>query len=165
MGAELLALGFGVLLGLLALGELTGWPFSRSPLTQQLSKLTGSTASLEGNLRVQLLFRPGIAIERLTLGSRSEMKVQHLLQAEGFVVRWRWSDLWRTRQGTPLRLKRLEANQIDAHLVRLANGDASWAADQADAPRQEKSTELPKLKRLCCVLVTSFTVTRCSILR
>ncbi len=145
---RIVGLGAGVLLGLLALGELTGWPFLRSPLTQQLSKLTGSTASLEGDFRVQLLFRPGIAIERLTLGSRSEMKVPHLLQAEGFVVRWRWSDLWRTRQGTPLRLKRLEANQIDAHLVRLANGDASWATAQAKATSQENSTELPQIETL-----------------
>lgn len=137
-----------VLLGLVALGELTGWPFLRLPLAQQLSKFTGSTASLEGNFRVQLLFRPGIAVDRVTLGSRSEMKVPHLLQAEGFVVRWRWSDLWFTSQGKPLRLKRLEANQIDAHLVRLANGNASWAAAQANPQSKEKSTELPQIETL-----------------
>ena len=145
---RLLGLSTGVVLGLVALGELAGWPFLRAPLVQQLSKFTGSTASLEGDFRVQLLFRPGIAVDRVTLGSRSEIKVPHLLQAEGFVMRWRWSDVWRLSQGAPLRLKRLEANQIDAHLVRLANGDASWSAEQPNAQSKDKSTALPQIETL-----------------
>lgn len=138
------------LLGLLALGELTGWPFLRTPLAQQVSKLTGSPVSLEGGFRAQLLFRPGIAVDRVTVGSGSAVEVPHLLQAEGFKVRWRWSDLWHSRQGAPLRLKRLEADKIDAHLVRLANGDASWAParPRAEADRDAPPAELPQIETL-----------------
>lgn len=135
-------------LGLMALGELAGWPFLRTPLAQQLSKLTGSTVSLEGHFRVHLLIRPGITVDRITVGSGPAVKVPHLLQADGFVVRWRWSDLWRIRQGAPLRLKRLEADRIDAHLVRLANGDASWAPVRPTPVGDSSRSELPQIETL-----------------
>jgi len=143
-----LAVATAVLLGAIALGELAGWPFLRTPLAQQVAKFTGSTVSLEGRFRAQLLFQPGIAVERVTLGSGSEVKVPHLLQAEGFVVRWRWRDLWRSRQGDPLRLKRLEADQIDAHLVRLANGKSSWALSRPTAKANPGSSDLPQIETL-----------------
>jgi uncharacterized protein involved in outer membrane biogenesis len=137
-----------VLLGLLVLGELAGWPFLRAPLEQQMAKRTGSPVALEGRFRVQLLIQPGIAVERVTLGSGSAVAVPHLLQAEGFVVRWRWSDLWRSRQGAPLRLKRLEADQIDAHLVRLADGNASWSRARPEAGEKDAPAELPQIDTL-----------------
>lgn len=143
-----------VLLGLLALGDLAGWPFLRTPLAQQLSKLTGYPVSLEGHFRAQLLVQPGLRVERVTVGSGSEVAVPHLLQAEGLNLRWRWSDLWHSRQGAPLRFKRLQADQIDAHLVRLANGNASWAIARAEphenAESREKNTatELPQIDTL-----------------
>jgi len=142
--------GFTVvaLLGLLALGELAGWPFLRAPLAQQLSKLTGSPVSLEGGFRTQLLIQPGISVDRITVGSGSAVEVPHLLQAEGLKVRWRWSDLWQRRQGAPLKIKRLEADQIDAHLVQLANGDASWAPARAETDRDAAPAELPQIETL-----------------
>jgi uncharacterized protein involved in outer membrane biogenesis len=137
-----------VLLGLLAAGELAGWPFLRAPLAQQLSKVTGAPVSLEGGFRAHLLIQPGIAVERVTVGSGSAVEVPHLLQAEGFKVRWRWIDLWHSRQGAPLKLKRLEADQIEAHLVRLANGDASWAPARIETDRNASPTELPQIETL-----------------
>ncbi len=145
---RILGVTVAVLVGAIALGEVAGWPFLRGPIAQQLSKLTGATADLEGNFRVQLLVRPGIAVDRVTLGTSPEMKVPHLMQAEGLAVQWRWGDLWRTRQGAPLRLKRLEADQIDAHLVRLANGNASWTPERPSKKADAASTELPQIDTL-----------------
>lgn len=137
-----------VLLGLVALGELAGWPFLRAPLAQQLSKLTGSSVSLQGDFRAQLLIQPGVAVDSVTMGSASAVEVPHLLQAEGFLVQWRWSDLWRSRQGAQLRLKRVEADKIDAHLVRLANGNASWARARSESDVEDSATELPQIETL-----------------
>lgn len=137
-----------VLLGLLALGELTGWPFLRSTLSQQLSKLTGSPVVLDGGFRAQLLIHPGISVDRITVGSSSDVKVPHLLHAEGFVVRWRWRDLWQSRQGVPLHFKLLQADQIDAHLVRLANGDASWLTERPTPKADTSSSDLPQIETL-----------------
>ncbi len=137
-----------VLLGAITLGELSGWPFLRVPLEQQLNRLTGAPTSLQGVFRLQLLIQPGIAVDSITVGSGSEVKVPHLLQAEGFVVRWRWSDLWRSSQGAPLRFKRLEADQLDAHLVRLANGKTSWTLVRPTSDGDAGSTELPTVETL-----------------
>ena len=144
------AIAVAALLGLLALGELAGWPFLRAPMAQQLSKVTGSPVSLEGRFRVQLLFNPGIAVERITVGSAA-VAVPHLLQAEGFQVQWHLRDLWHSRQGAPLQLRRLEADQIDAHLVRLANGNTSWAPARPQTNRDTTNTTptaLPHIETL-----------------
>jgi uncharacterized protein involved in outer membrane biogenesis len=137
-----------VLLGLVALGEVAGWPFLRTPLAQQLAKTTGSNVSLEGKFRAQLVVQPGIAVERVTLGSGSGVDVPHLLQADGLVVRWRWMDLWRSSQGAPLKLKRLEANQIDAHVVRLSNGNTSWGPSRAKADGSASPSDPPQIETL-----------------
>ena len=136
-----------VFLGAVALGELAGWPFLRTPLANQIAQVTGSTVALEGKFRAQLVVRPGVAVERVTLGGAAGVEVPHLLQAEGLVVRWRWLDLWRSSQGAPLKLKRLEADQIDAHLVRLANGNTSWALARAEAAG-DTSTKPPQIETL-----------------
>ncbi len=142
------AITAAVLLGVVALGELVGWPFLRTPLARQIAQVTGSTVALEGKFRAQLVVRPGVAVERVTLGGAAGVEVPHLLQAQGLVVRWRWIDLWRSRQGAPFKLKRLEADQINAHLVRLANGNTSWARAHSEATGDTSSTEPPQIETL-----------------
>lgn len=142
-------MGAAVLLGAFALGELAGWPFLHGPLAQQIARLTGAPVTLEGPFRAQLLVDPGIAVESVTIGAGPAVDVPHLLQAERLVIRWRWHDLWRARLGGTLRLKVLQADQIDAHLVRLANGDSSWALARSQS--QNKATgaaELPQIEHL-----------------
>ena len=143
----MIAAGAALLLALVALGELAGWPFLRKPLAHQLSQATGNSVQFEGRFRTQLLFRPGVSVEHATLGAGSAVEVPHLLQADGLDVRWRWADLWRSRQGASLRLKSLSADRIDAHLVRLANGDASWATAKPTA-EQDAASELPQIDTL-----------------
>ncbi len=145
---RVLGVTVAVLVGTLALGEIAGWPFLRTPLARQLSKLIGSTVSLDGDFRAQLLLQPGIAVTRITVGSASAVQVPHLLQADGFFVRWRWTDLWHSGQGAPLRLKLLEADQIHAHLVRLENGEASWAIAKPKTDTSAASSNLPQVEIL-----------------
>ncbi len=137
-----------VLLIAVAIGEIAGWPFLRVPLAQQIAARTGATVALDGRFRVQLLINPGMAVESVTIGPSSAIDVPHLLQADGFVVGWRWLDLLRARSGGALRLKRLEAEQIDAHLIRLANGDNSWAPPQSQARGEASVTALPQIESL-----------------
>lgn len=137
-----------LLLGLVVLGELSGWPFLRIQFAHQLSKLTASTVSLDGNFRAQLLIQPGIAVERVSVGSNPEVKVPHFLQAERLVVLWSWRDLWRSSQGEPLRLKHLEADQIDVYLVRLTNGNTSWAPARSESAGNDASRELSQVETL-----------------
>ena len=143
-----ISITFGLLVVLVVLLELAGWPFLRAPLAQQLSKRTGTPVTLGGDFRLQLLLQPGLTVDDVTIGSAAEMKVPHLLEAKGFVAQWRWSDVWRASKGATLRLKYLGADQIDAHLVRLANGSANWALARSDAKAENKASSPPQIDTL-----------------
>lgn len=137
------------LAGALALGELAGWPFLRSPLTQQLTQATGVPVQLDGRFRVRLIFAPQLSAERVTVGPGGSVDVPHLLQAQGLVLQWRWGDVWRASRGQPLHIKALQADAVDAHLVRLASGAASWQLGAAERPAIPASpAQLPTFDRL-----------------
>ena len=110
----------------LAAAEASGWPFLRGPLERNLQRLAGVTAKVDGDFRVQLFWQPGLTAQRLTIGPADGVAAPHLLQADAVALRWRWADLWRFRQGDALRIQSLTAQHIDAHLLRLADGRATW---------------------------------------
>ena len=143
-----LGIAIAVVLGALALGELAGWPFLRAPLQQLLEKRSAATVALEGRFRAHLFINPGIAVERATIGPLASVDVPYLFRAEGLVLKWRWVDLWRARDGSTLRFKSLQADLIDAHLVRLSNGDMSWAADRSESGGKMKYAEPPQFEHL-----------------
>ncbi|WP_168708632.1 AsmA family protein [Hydrogenophaga sp. PAMC20947] len=140
----------GALVGVVALGELTGWPFLREPLEQQIHNRTGVDIQLDGRFRTRLLVSPMMSVEQITLGAGGGVDVPHLLKANNLVVQWRWGDLWRARQGAALRVKSLQADRIDAHAVRLKSGAASWdiVPRNTDAPPQTEPAPLPEIERL-----------------
>ena len=73
-----------------------------------------------------MFWQPGLAAARLVVGPADGIEAPHLLAADGVTLRWRWADLWRFRQGAALHIKSLEAQHVDARLLRLADGRASW---------------------------------------
>ena len=142
----------GVLLGSLALGELMGWPFLKEPLARQIEQRTGLSVQFDGQFRTRLILAPQLSAERVTVGATALVDVPHLLQAEGLVLEWRWVDLWRASHGRSLRIKSLQADTVDAHLVRLKNGAASWQLTPGPAPESDATTSAlpapPELDRL-----------------
>jgi AsmA family protein len=121
-----LAVGIGTVVGALAIGELSGWPFLRAPVESRLNQMFAVPVTLEGRFRTRLIVNPHLAVERITVGAGGGVEVPHLLQARNFDVRWRWTDLWRARQGKTLRIRSLQASHIDVHAVRHSSGEASW---------------------------------------
>ena len=115
-----------ITIALLAAAEASGWPFLRGPLERNLQRLAGVSVKVDGDFRVHLLWNPGLSADRLTLGPAEGVAAPHLLQADAVALRWRWGDLWRFRQGDGLRVQSLTAKHIDAHLLRLADGRATW---------------------------------------
>ena len=132
--------------------EASGWPFLRRPLQDALARATGVPVLLEGRFHTRLLWRPRLQVEHLRLGAGADVPVPHLLDARTVDLAWRWRDLWRWRQGEPLRVQSLQAGALDAHLVRLADGRASWqlGRDRARVPNESRrpADELPRLGRL-----------------
>ncbi|AOW12694.1 hypothetical protein LPB72_16890 [Hydrogenophaga crassostreae] len=150
-GRKALIVG-SVVVGAVALGELTGWPFLRDPLEQQIQSRTGMDITLDGRYRTRLLVSPMMSVERITLGAGGGVVVPHLLKANNLAVQWRWSDVWRASKGETLRVKSLQADRIDAHAVRLKSGAASWDILPGDpeepTPPKAEPAPLPEIERL-----------------
>ncbi len=131
--AALLVLGVVV-------GELAGWPFLRQPLANRMSQMAGVPVQLDGRFSTRLVFSPQMRVEHLNVGAGGGVQVPHLVDARNLHLAWRWGDVWRWRQGEPLRIQRLEAGALDARLVRNAEGRASWqiGGDRTAKPKDEQ---------------------------
>jgi uncharacterized protein involved in outer membrane biogenesis len=124
-----------LLFSALLLAEWAGWPFLRSPLQQQLQKTLRVPVSLQGPFRLQLLWRPSLAIGKIQLDAAPGVGVERLLDAEALLVRWQWRELWSHQNGQPWLLREVSARRLQARLVRLADGRNSWSASPS-APRE-----------------------------
>jgi AsmA family protein len=139
-----------VIIAAIAAGEVMGWPFLRQPLQDAATRSAAVPIVLDGPLRVHFLFRPRLSIEHLSIAPGGGAQVPHLLDARGVELSWRWADVWRWRQGAPLRVQALHAAQLEAWLVRGADGRASWQLgrpDAARAPTQDTQTALAGVPR------------------
>ena len=127
------ALGGAMLVVLAVLaGERNGWPFLQTPVQNAMSRAAGVPVTLDGAFRTQLLWQPSLNIERLLIAPGGGASVPHLLDARQVKLTWRWGDVWRWRGGEVLRVQALEAETLDAHLVRGKDGRASWQLGRAD---------------------------------
>ena len=128
--------------GLLALGvlvgEMSGWPVLRQPMENAMSKGAGVPVVLQGDVKLHLVWRPRLMVDRLQIASDERFKVPHLLDAQGVSLAWTWGDVWRWRQGERLRVHSLQADELDAQLVRLKDGSANW---RLGAPKPEDETD------------------------
>lgn len=134
----LTALALGVLWG-----ELSGWPLLHRPLETAASRGVGVPVQLQGRVRTHLLWRPRLEVEHLHIGSDARFGAPHLLDARQVSLAWHWGDLWRWQRGERLLLQRLQADQLDAHLMRLAGGDANWQLGVQDEPPRTEETSDP----------------------
>ncbi len=122
-------------------GEVMGWPFLRQPLQQAVARGSGVPVDLQGRFRLHLLWRPRLEVEQLRVAAVDGFQVPYLVDAQGVSLAWRWRDLWRWRHGEALRVQKLQALALKAHLVRAADGRATW---QLGAPRQPRPTDEEK---------------------
>ena len=134
-----------LLLGV-AIGELSGWPFLRQPLAGVLTRAAGVPVLLDGHFRTRLVWRPQMTVQHLNVGAAGGVAVPHLVDARNIEVGWGWGDVWRWhRHGEPLRLQRLRATALDAHLVRIDRDRASWQIGrQQQQPERDLSDTLPR---------------------
>jgi len=115
-----------LLLLALAAAEHAGWPFLRQPVQNAASRAAGVAVQMNGAFRLRLLGRPGLQVEHLHIAPAHNLELPHLLDSRQVALEWRWRDIWHWRRGEPLRLQRLQADTLDARLLRLADGRASW---------------------------------------
>lgn len=136
----------GGLVAVLALGvvwgELSGWPVLRQPIENAASRGVGVPVQMQGRVRTHLLWRPRLEVEHLRIASDARFGAPHLLDARHISLGWHWGDIWRWQRGDRLLLQRLQADQLDAHLMRIAGGDANWQLGNRDEkPRTEEEQD------------------------
>ncbi len=110
-------------------------------------RASGVPVVLGGDFSLQLFGAPTLTVGQLKVGAASGLAVPHLLDAQGVSMTWDWRSVWRWVAGTTLRLERLHARTLDAHLARLPDGRASWAlgppgtaADAGGQPTPQRGT-------------------------
>ena len=127
----------GLLVALIVVGEVAGWPFLRQPLERAMARGANVPVQLQGAVKLHLIWRPRLEVEHLHIASDPRFKAPHLLDAQRVTLAWRWGDVWRWRRGDTLHLQALRADVLDAHLVRSADGAANWRLGAKEAPPEK----------------------------
>lgn len=124
-GAALAAALLLAIAAALALAEGAGWPGIGRVVHSMLTRASGS-AVVADDCRARLLFGRWLTCNRITIGA------EPWLDANQVRVQLRWADLWRAWRGEGLRLRSLEAQALQLHLRRDAQGRANWRRPGAD---------------------------------
>jgi uncharacterized protein involved in outer membrane biogenesis len=137
-------IGALVLLALLAgvaIEEWLGWPFLAAPLQRVLSDKLDRPVRISANsdlntnahrasspkgFHVHFLGGVRLYAPQLEIAAPTWSASPHLLLARDIALELRYTDLWRAYRGQPLRIKSLQADFLDAHLEREADGRATW---------------------------------------
>jgi len=123
-------------------GESSGWPVLRQPIENAASRGVGVPVQMQGRVRTHLLWRPRLEVEHLRIASDARFGAPHLLDARHISLGWHWGDIWRWQRGDRLLLQRLQADQLDAHLMRIAGGDANWQlGNREEKPRTDEEQD------------------------
>jgi uncharacterized protein involved in outer membrane biogenesis len=124
-----------VLVGLVVIGEMLGWPLLAGPLEQALSatlerrvSLTPAAGDERSSDSFRVRFIGGIRLEapELSVAAPAWSQASQMLLAQDLDLRLRYIDLWRAWHGHPLRIEQLRAHRLVSTLERLPDGRASW---------------------------------------
>jgi uncharacterized protein involved in outer membrane biogenesis len=151
-----------VLIGLLvalvaaiAICEAIGWPFLVGPVQRQLARtldrrvVFGSVPGESTGIRIGLIGSVRVAADSIEIGAPAWSANPHMLLARDARLELGYFDLWRTWRGGPLRIRELEARELEGNLERLADGRASWQfGKNIDSDKGERPPALPTFDRL-----------------
>ena len=151
-----------------AIGEGLGWPFLGTPLERLLTERLERRVSFSANTTQKILisnksevdkfsirFLGGVELHapQLEIAAPIWSKYPYFLHASDVILELRYIDLWRVyRAQSPkiehLRIERLQATNLDSHLERQADGNASWQFGEQPTPLDTKN-QLVALPSAC----------------
>ena len=114
----------------ISISEMLGWPFLKKPLETLMEKRFDRGVKLDSPFKIR--FIGGIKIEtgRLWISAPPEIEVPNLLDAKNLKLTLRYKDVWDVKLGDPYVVKSIQADQIEAHFVRVSNGKSTWKFNQ-----------------------------------
>lgn len=127
--------------------ELAGWRFLRAPIEAQASRLAGVEVRLDAPLRLHLLGPPRVSLGGLHVDAAPGSEAPFLVESRGLEVRGSWSGAFATMRDGLVRLQRVRAESIEAHLLRPRDGVPSWQL-RAPPDRPAADEPLPPMPRI-----------------
>ena len=110
----------------IAVCEFLGWPFLKAPTERFASKQLERTVSIDQPFSLKLLGGIRLDVGGLYISAPKEFDAPHFIQTKDIALSLRYSDLFKFKNSNQLRIKSLQVNQIDAQLLRLEDGSATW---------------------------------------
>jgi AsmA family protein len=152
-----LSVALALLLGALAVGEALEWPFLRTPLQDALSRSLQRPVTLQAPFGVRLLGSLRLRSALLVIGPAEGVPPQpDLVRATDIQLTVPYSTLWQAARGQgdrPPIIDTLTVAQLDAHLLRDAQGRSNWQIGQS--PTVEHNASPPALPRFGLLQVRS----------
>lgn len=146
---RVLLIALALLVMAFLIGEALGWPFLRQPVAERLSAQLQREVRLEGDFRLQLLGGIRLRAGHLAIAS-SDWEAERsgkrdFISASKLRVRLGYGSVLRQLRGSdrPLLIQRLEAEHLQARLVRNADGQANWRFRR---PAQPQDSPPPKFR-------------------
>lgn len=134
-----------LLVAVIAACEMAGWPFLRKPFERLASDQLKREVQLDEPFQLRLIGGVRLHTGGLRISAPPDFGLPHFLKTGPGYVRLRYADLIRFKRDGQLRFQTLEVDRIDARLVRLKDGRASWHfKDDPESPRKP----LPAVERL-----------------
>ncbi|SNR99000.1 AsmA protein/hypothetical protein [Methylobacillus rhizosphaerae] len=106
--------------------EVLGWKFLREPAQTLLSKQLQREVILDAPFQLHLWAGIQLDLGHLYISAPESFKAPHLVDANNISIKLRYSDLWRYKQQGALHIREIRVDDIDAQLIRHADGSATW---------------------------------------
>lgn len=136
-----------LLLAFLLVSELLGWRYLRGPIERYASDTLGVPVRVGAPFRLHLLRPPQASAGSLWVAAAPGSSAPFLVDAQSVLLRWRWGDINAFRKGEALRIVALQADRLEAHVLRTKDGQASWQfKTDPDEPKTER--DAPKVERV-----------------
>lgn len=136
-----------VLVAFLLISEMLGWRYLRGPIERYATDSLGVPVRIAAPFRLHLLRPPQASAGALWVGAAPGSNAPFLVDAKDVLLRWRWGDVNNFRKGGPLRVVALQADQLEAHVLRTKDGQASWQF-KTDPNEPKVERDAPKVERV-----------------
>jgi uncharacterized protein involved in outer membrane biogenesis len=139
---------------IIGLCEAAGWPFLVGPgqrwLSRSLERQIVVSGDANGNERVRIGLIGSVRLQAPTIeiGAPTWSRAPHMVLAHHARLKLAYGDLWRAYRGGALRISELRADDLDAHVERLADGRASWQFGAPKPAAPEQPSRLPSFGEL-----------------
>jgi len=119
-----------VLVLLIAVCEILGWPFLRKPAERFMATKLEREVRIDQPFKLRLIGDIRLNAGGLWISAPDQFGVPHLVDAKDVVLNLRYSNLWDIKDGDPYLIKAIKVESISAELIRHQDGKSTWQFDK-----------------------------------